>query len=104
MLFTQPILLDRATILSKILSEQASSESRTDIQRAYDRLKQMLNNKSEAIVDHSSKTGKNFADKKQVVDRLLKMFEKRIESAGISDNFDQTEEENLMDPKTKVFD
>jgi hypothetical protein len=32
------------------------------------------------------------------------MFEKRIESAGISDNFDQTEEENLMDPKTKVFD
>ena len=30
------------------------------------------------------------------------MFEKRIESAGISDNFDRTEEETLMDPKTKV--
>jgi hypothetical protein len=56
--------------LSKILSEQAPSDSRGDIQRAYDRLRQILAAKSDSFVDRSLKSGKaqpsREDDKKQV--------------------------------------
>ena len=100
-------LNSRATVLSKILNEQASSESRLDIQRAYDRIKLILSHKSDSWLEHSIKMGKSQqareAEKKQVVDRLLKMFEKKIEMAGLVENFDRTEdEEELIDSKFKV--
>ena len=100
-------LLSRATVLSKILSEQSSSESRLDIQRAYDRIKLILSHKSDSWLEHSIIIGKSQqareAEKKQIIDRLLKMFEKKIEMAGLVENFDRTEdEEELVDSKFKV--
>ena len=93
--------------MSKILSEQASSESRLDIQRAYDRIKVILSHKSDPWFEHSIKVGRSQqardAEKKQIIDRLLKMFEKKIEMSGMAENFDRTEdEEELADSKIKV--
>ena len=70
----------RATVLSKILNEQTSLETRQEIQRAYDRMRQILSNKSDILIEHSNKMSKSQvnreAEKKQIVDRLLKIFEK----------------------------
>lgn len=87
----------RATVLSKILNEQTSLETRQEIQRAYDRMRQILSNKSDILIEHSNKMSKSQvnreAEKKQIVDRLLKIFEKKME---MSENFDRTEEEELL--------
>lgn len=84
-----------------------TTEIRLDVQRAYDRIKQILSNKSDVSVEQSIKLGKaqpsREIDKKQVIDRLLKMFEKKLEMAGVTDTFDRTEdEEDLLDSKMKV--
>ena len=87
----------RATVLSKILNEQTSLETRQEIQRAYDRMRQILSNKSDILIEHSNKMSKSQvnreAEKKQIVDRLLKIFEKKME---MYENFDRTEEEELL--------
>ena len=58
------------------------------------------------ILDNSIKIGaKNDtkeSDEKEIVDRLVRMFEKRIKSAGIEDTFDRTDEEMALDAKYKV--
>lgn len=80
-----------ATVLSKILSEQASPETRTEVDRSYERLRLIFNNKPEQAQVPSVKLGQNFgkeSDKKLIVERMLQMFEKKIEAAGISDEKD----------------
>ena len=98
----------RAALLSKILTEQASPENRADIQRSYDTLRQLVNAKSDIwILDNSFKIGaKNEtkeSEKKDIVERLVRLFEKRIRSAGIEETYDRTDEEmTAMDAKFKV--
>ena len=97
----------RAALLSKILTEQASPENRADIQRSYDTLRQLVNAKSDMILENSFKIGaKNEtkeSEKKDIVERLVRLFEKRIRSAGIEETYDRTDEEmTAMDAKFKV--
>jgi hypothetical protein len=40
----------------------------------------------------------------QIVDRLLRVFEKRIEAAGIADNFGRIDDDAAIESKSKVGD